>query len=580
MKKLRKLITAVALLSTSVLSFSYEAGTYVGEAKGYGGMIQAEVTVSKDKIENIKLNAEKETPFVSSVALERIPKAIIEKQNLRVDTVAGATVTSRGVISAVTNAVKKAGGDMKALRKRLPEEKIVKTEKEYTADVIVIGGGGAGLAAATSAKQNGASVILIEKMPRLGGNTVIAGGAYNAVDPKRQEPQGIEDSIELHFKHTYEGGDKKGNPELIQVMVENAYPGIEWLESLGVTFKDDVFTVLGALYPRSHKPTTPVSTGIILAYKEFAEKNGITILYETEAEKLITKDGRVVGVKAESKYNNITLNANKAVILATGGFAGDVEFRQKFNPKLTSNILTTNHPGADAEGILMAEEVGANLIGMSDIQLLPLGDPISGSLSGNIETTVEDRIFINKEGKRFVAEDERRDVMTNALFEQTDAYMWVVVDSQVYPTLDSKNNFNETMGDLIKENRAVMANSLDELATKLGVPADNLKQTIAEYNKGIDERKDPFGRKLYGKKIEKAPFFAGPRIPTVHHTMGGVQINKEAQVIDVNGNVIPGLYAAGEVTGGIHGANRLGGNALADITVFGKIAGENAAKEK
>lgn len=580
MKKLRKLITAVALLSTSVLSFSYEAGTYVGEAKGYGGMIQAEVTVSKDKIENIKLNAEKETPFVSSVALERIPKAIIEKQNLRVDTVAGATVTSRGVISAVTNAVKKAGGDMKALRKRLPEEKIVKTEKEYTADVIVIGGGGAGLAAATSAKQNGASVILIEKMPRLGGNTVIAGGAYNAVDPKRQEPQGIEDSIELHFKHTYEGGDKKGNPELIQVMVENAYPGIEWLESLGVTFKDDVFTVLGALYPRSHKPTTPVSTGIILAYKEFAEKNGITILYETEAEKLITKDGRVVGVKAESKYNNITLNANKAVILATGGFAGDVEFRQKFNPKLTSNILTTNHPGADAEGILMAKEVGANLIGMSDIQLLPLGDPISGSLSGNIETTVEDRIFINKEGKRFVAEDERRDVMTNALFEQTDAYMWVVVDSQVYPTLDSKNNFNETMGDLIKENRAVMANSLDELATKLGVPADNLKQTIAEYNKGIDERKDPFGRKLYGKKIEKAPFFAGPRIPTVHHTMGGVQINKEAQVIDVNGNVIPGLYAAGEVTGGIHGANRLGGNALADITVFGKIAGENAAKEK
>lgn len=580
MKKLRKLITAVALLSTSVLSFSYEAGTYVGEAKGYGGMIQAEVTVSKDKIENIKLNAEKETPFVSSVALERIPKAIIEKQSLRVDTVAGATVTSRGVISAVTNAVKKAGGDMKVLRKRLPEEKIVKTEKEYTADVIVIGGGGAGLAAATSAKQNGASVILIEKMPRLGGNTVIAGGAYNAVDPKRQEPQGIEDSIELHFKHTYEGGDKKGNPELIQVMVENAYPGIEWLESLGVTFKDDVFTVLGALYPRSHKPTTPVSTGIILAYKEFAEKNGITILYETEAEKLITKDGRVVGVKAESKYNNITLNANKAVILATGGFAGDVEFRQKFNPKLTSNILTTNHPGADAEGILMAEEVGANLIGMSDIQLLPLGDPISGSLSGNIETTVEDRIFINKEGKRFVAEDERRDVMTNALFEQTDAYMWVVVDSQVYPTLDSKNNFNETMGDLIKENRAVMANSLDELATKLGVPADNLKQTIAEYNKGIDERKDPFGRKLYGKKIEKAPFFAGPRIPTVHHTMGGVQINKEAQVIDVNGKVIPGLYAAGEVTGGIHGANRLGGNALADITVFGKIAGENAAKEK
>lgn len=580
MKNLRKFITAVALLSTSVLSFSYNPGTYVGEAKGYGGIIQAEVTVSKEKIENIKLNAEKETPFVSSVAIERVPKAIVEKQNLRVDTVAGATVTSRGIISAVTDAVKKADGDLKELRKKLPVEKIVKTEKEYTADVIVIGGGGAGLAAATSAKQNGASVILIEKMPRLGGNTVLAGGAYNAVDPKRQKPQGIEDSIELHFKHTYEGGDKKGNPVLIQILVENAYPALEWLESLGVTFKDEVFTVLGALYPRSHKPTTPVATGIILAYKDFAKKNGITILYETEAEKLITKDGRVVGVKAESKYNNITLNANKAVVLATGGFAGDAEFRQKFNPKLTSKILSTNHPGSDAEGILMAEEVGANLIGMSDIQLLPLGDPITGSLSGNIETTVEDRIFINKEGERFVAEDERRDVMTNALFEQPDAYLWVVVDSQVYPTLEHKNNFNESIGDLIKENRAVMANSLDELAEKLNVPADNLKQTIAEYNKGIDERNDPFGRKLYGKKIEKAPFFAGPRVPTVHHTMGGVEINSKAQVIDINGNIIPGLYAAGEVTGGIHGTNRLGGNALADITVFGKIAGENAAQEK
>lgn len=579
MKKLRRFITAVALLSTSVLSFSYNPGTYVGEAKGYGSIIKAEVTVSAKKIENIKLNTEKETPFVSSVAIERIPKSIIEKQSLRVDSVAGATVTSRGIISAVTDAIKKADGNLKELRKKLPEEKIVKTEKEYTADVIVIGGGGAGLAAATSAKQNGASVILIEKMPRLGGNTVLAGGAYNAVDPKRQNPQGIEDSIELHFKHTYEGGDKKGNPELIQILVENAYPALEWLESLGVTFKDEVFTVLGALYPRSHKPTTPIATGIILAFKDFAEKNGITILYETEAEKLITKDGRVVGVKAESKYNNITLNANKAVILATGGFAGDAEFRQKFNPKLTSKILSTNHPGSDAKGILMAEKVGANLIGMSDIQLLPLGDPITGSLSGNIETTVEDRIFINKEGKRFVAEDERRDVMTNALFEQPDAYLWVVVDSQVYPTLEHKNNFNEPIGDLIKENRAVMANSLDELAKKLNVPANNLKQTIAEYNKGIDERKDPFGRKLYGKKIEKAPFFAGPRVPTVHHTMGGVEINSKAQVINIDGKIIPGLYAAGEVTGGIHGTNRLGGNALADITVFGKIAGENAAHE-
>lgn len=580
MGKTKKFLAAALMVALSAVSFAYNPGTYKGEASGYGGKVEVEVKVSKDKIEEIKVLPNKETPFISEVALERIPAKVLETQKLSVDTVAGATVSSRGVLTAITNAVRAAGGDIKELRKKTPAPEIKKVNKEYAADVVVIGGGGAGLAAATSAKQNGASVILIEKMPRLGGNTVLAGGAYNAVDPKRQKPQGIEDSIDLHYQHTYEGGDKKGDPKLVRILVENGYPALEWLESLGVTFKDEVFTVLGALYPRSHKPTTPVGTGMIIAHKEFAEKNGITILYETEAKELIKKDGRIVGVKAESATENITLNANKAVVLATGGFAGDVEYRQKYNPKLTENILTTNHPGGDASGIVMAEKIGANLVGMEYIQLLPMGDPVTGSLSGNIETTVEDRIFVNKDGKRFVAEDERRDVMTNALFDQKDAYMWVIVDSKVYPTLETKNNFNEPIGDLIKAGRAVKADTLDELAEKIGVPADNLKKTIEEYNKGIDAGKDAYGRKLLGIKFDKAPYYAGPRIPTVHHTMGGVQINEKAQVLDTKGNVIPGFYAAGEVTGGIHGTNRLGGNALTDITVFGRIAGENAAKEK
>lgn len=580
MGKIRNILLVALMMFLSAFSFSYEPGSYKGEAAGYGGKIEVEVTVSKDRIEDIKVLPNKETPFISSVAIERIPEMVLKKQSLGVDTVAGATVSSRGVLTAITNAVKEAGGDVKELRKRVPAPEIKKGNKEYIADVVVIGGGGAGLAAATSAKQNGASVILIEKMPRLGGNTVLAGGAYNAVDPKRQIPQGIEDSIELHYQQTYEGGDKKGNPKLVRILVENAYPALEWLESLGMTFKDEVFTVLGALYPRSHKPTTPVGTGMILAHKDFAEKNGIMIFYETEAKDFIVKNGKVTGVKAEDAKNKIVFNAKKAVVLATGGFAGDVEYRQKFNSNLTENILTTNHPGGDGTGIKMAEKIGARLIGMEDIQLLPMGDPITGSLSGNIETTVEDRIFVNKDGKRFVAEDERRDVMTNALFKQKDAFMWVIVDSKVYPTLETKNNFNEPIGDLIKAGRAVKADTLDELAEKIGVPADNLKKTIADYNQSVDTKKDPFGRKLFGIKFDKAPYYAGPRIPTVHHTMGGVEINEKAQVINTKGNPIPGLYAAGEVTGGIHGTNRLGGNALADITVFGRIAGENAAKEK
>lgn len=572
-----------ALLICALASFAalgYTPGTYDGEAKGYGGQIKVQVKVSESKIEEINVLENKETNYVGTIAFDKLPKEIIEKQSVGIDSVAGATSTSAGLKMAIRSALEKAGGNPAEFMKKPEVIPVEKKDAEYTADVVVIGGGGAGLAAAVTAKQNGASVILIEKMPRLGGNTILSGGAYNAADPKRQKAQGIEDSTDLHYKHTFEGGDEKADPKLVRIFVDNAYPALEWLESLGMKFNDELFTVLGGLHPRAHKPSTPVGTGFILTYKDFAEKNGIQIFYETEAKELVTKDGRVVGVKGDSKTENITFHANKGVVIATGGFGGDVEYRTQFNPNLKENILTTNHPGSDAVGIMMAEKVGANTVGMEYIQMLPMGDPRTGSLSGNIELSVEDRIFVNKEGKRFVAEDARRDVMTNALFQQPDAYMWTILDSQVYPTTDVKNNFNEAIGELIAENRAVSANSIEELAEKIKVPVENLKKTIEDYNKAVDTKQDEFGRKLFGVKIEKAPFYAGARIPTVHHTMGGLQINENAQVLNKDGKIIPGLYAAGEVTGGIHGTNRLGGNALADIAVFGRIAGENVAKEK
>jgi len=573
----KKVLLLCALFS--ITAFGYTPGTYDGEAKGYGGQIKVQVELSENRIEEVKVVEHKETPIVSDVALERISKEIVEFQSLAVDSVAGATVTSAGLRFAVRTALEEAGVTISDLMRRAEVAPVVKTDAEYTADVIIIGGGGAGLAAATSARQNGASVILIEKLSRLGGNTVIAGGAFNAAGTPMQSERSIEDSIELHYTHTFEGGDQVANPELVRTYTENAPLALEWLQSLGVEFTD-VFTVLGALHPRSHRPALPLGTGFIVAHREFAEKNGVQIFYETEAKDLVTKDGRVVGVTAEGKTENITFNANKGVVIATGGFGADVAYRIQHNPNLTANILTTNHPGANASGIIMAEKLGANTVGMEYIQLLPMGDPRTGSLSGNIEHSVEDRIFVNKEGNRFVAEDARRDVMTNALFAQTDAYLWVIVDSQVYPNTDVKNNFNETIGELMADNRAFSGDTIEELAEKINVPAENLKKTIEDYNNAVDAKEDEFGRVLFGMKIEQAPFYAGARIPTVHHTMGGLEINTSAQVLDKDGNVIPGLYAAGEVTGGIHGSNRLGGNALSDIAVFGRIAGENAAKEE
>ena len=565
-------------------AISYKAGTYEATVAGHNGDLTVEVKVSETEILEVNILKHMESPSISDAAIERIPVAIVESQSLAVDTISGATVTSKAVINGVTEALKKAGANIDKLLVKNDKEAVKGETKVYTADVVIIGGGGAGLAAAVSAHQNGATVIVVEKMSRLGGNTILSGGALNAVDPVRQGSQGIEDSTDKHYTQTFEGGDKQGNPVLIRTLVENAYAGVQWLEELGMTFKDEVFTVLGGLWPRAHKPTTPLGTGFISTYQNYIDSNeGIEVLLDTEALELVFKDGRVTGVKATSEKGDVVLNANNGVILATGGFSANNELLEKYNETWPSlaNIKTTNHPGATGDGLVMAEEVGANLIGLSNIQLLPMGDPATGSLSGNIEQGVENRIFVNKEGNRFVDEGARRDVMTKALMQQTDSWLWVVLDAKNYPTKETKNNFNETIDDLIAQGRAFKGDTLEELAKQIGVDPANLVKAVNEFNAAVDSGKaDAFGRTLFDTKIDTPPYYAGARVPTVHHTMGGVEINEYTQVLDATGAIIPGLYAAGEVTGGIHGSNRLGGNALADILVFGRIAGESAALKR
>lgn len=592
---MKKLKTFLALSLCVLMMFSligcnvtsakalFKPGTYTGEGDGIHGKIQVEVTVDKYKILSVKVVKHSETEGVSDVAIKQTTEDIVKYQTLAVDAVSGASTTSNGIVAAVQQALEKAGAKIADLQKK-PEKAEAKTI-EKQADVVIIGGGGAGLSAAVSAHQNGAKVLVLEKMARVGGNTIISGAAYNAVDPKRQSAQGIEDSIEKHYTQTYEGGDKQGNPELIRTLVENAPTTLEWLEGLGMQFKPEIFTVLGGLWPRAHAPAKPLGTGFIETYMNYIEKNkaDMEVLVNTKATEIIMENGKAVGVKAEGPNGTIIAKASKGVIVATGGFGANVEMRDKYNtiwPTLT-NIKTTNHPGATGDGYTMAEKVGANLIGMKDIQLLPMGDPKTGSLSGNIEQGVENRIFVNKDGNRFVDEGARRDVMTKALFEQKDTFMWVVLDKHSYPTGDIKNHFNESIDELVAQGRAYKADTLEDLAKQIGVSPENLTKAVADFNKAVETKsKDAFGRTLYADKIDTAPFYAGARVPTVHHTMGGVEINTNAQVLDKTGKVIPGLYAAGETTGGIHGTNRLGGNALADINVFGKIAGKNAATNK
>lgn len=544
---------------------AYADGTYSASVESHGGPLSVVVVVKGKKIASVKVDSN-DTAGISDAAVAEIPSAIVKAQSVEVDSVTGATETSDSIKAAVAAALANA-----------ISYPVARTEKF---DVVVIGGGNAGLAAAAEASAAGAKVVLLEKMPFLGGNTIRAGGAYNAVDPKRQQAQGIEDSVDKHFEQTFTGGDSLADPELVRVFAEGAPEGLAWLEGQGMKFEDKVFTVLGALWPRSHATVDPVGTGFIKTLKAACEKNGVAFALNTKAESLVKKDGRVVAVvAAAADGKRVRYEASKGVVVATGGFAANKEMRQKYDSRITPNLGTTNHPGATGDGIVLGTSAGAALVGMEYIQMLPLGNPKTGALNGWVGFSVEDFIYVNKEGKRFVSEAERRDVMTQALLKQTDQFMYVLCDAHSMPTPQTKNSFNETAEECVKNGTAFTADTIEGLALKIGVDPVALRATIDDYNAGVEKGVDSQGKKLLKNKLDLPPFYASPRVPTVHHTMGGLKITKEARVVGSDGAVIPGLYAAGEVTGGIHGSNRLGGNALADTIVFGRIAGKNVAKD-
>jgi urocanate reductase len=454
---------------------------------------------------------------------------------------------------------------------------------DRTADVVVIGAGGAGLAAAVTAADKGATVIVLEKMPVIGGNTIISGGFLNAADPKRQPRQNIKDSPDLHFNQTLAAGDYRADPEKVKILAEQAPDAVLWLESLGMQYKDNVFQVYGALHPRSHDPVDAKGTGYIKTLKAAADKRNVKIFTDTKVDEIIREEqfkGRVLGVKATDQSGKpLYVKATKAVVLASGGFGANKEMRGLHDPRMRE-LTTTNQPGATGDGILMAMDVGAYPIGMDFIQCNP-GPPPGRKLRITLHLDVAGFIIVDKQGKRFVAEDERRDVIRDAVLNTPEKFGFTVVDDTVFQSYDQITKDTAVKG--LETGDAWKADTLEELAKKMGVPADTFAATVSKYNGYVDKKADPdFGKKPHNltKKIAKGPFWACYAGMSVHHTMGGININTKAQVLDHERKVIPGLYAAGEVTGGIHGTNRVGGNALADIMVFGRIAGANAAAEK
>jgi len=628
MKKIISILLALSMLLSlsAAMADGLTAGTYSATVDGRNGKLTLSVTVDEAAITAIEIGEHQETAGVADPALTLLVEDVIKHQSVGVDAMTGATITSDAVLLAVSECLKQAGANLDDWNKEVV--KVAGEDIELTADVIVIGGGGAGLAAAAAAGDAGASVILIEKGSALGGNTILSGGAYNAADPEMQQKVEMSeatrkellsyldfkeedfgdfapsltilkdqisqyvasgatylfDSPELHIIQCYIGAKREAldgtvilpNYELISNMCYKSLDTLHWMQELGLPTEIELTTAVGALWMRTHNIG---AKALISTLNDYALNKGAEIMFNTKATELTMEDGKVVGVIAEQNDGTkVIMHANKGVVLATGGFAGSVELVAKYNtywPNFSMDIKTDNTPNATGDGIFMAEAVGANTLGMGFTQMLPT----CSALDGTAGKGVGSRMYINREGLRYVNENSERDVLSSAALAQTDGMFFGVGDVNMY---NSKNSRNENA---VAEGEAkgywYCADTLEEVANEAGVNAENLLATIEKFNSYVDNQEDPeFGRYSFLGKIGEGPYILVPMAPALHHTMGGVEINIETQVIDTNGNVIPGLYAAGEVTGGIHAGNRLGGNAIADIIIYGRIAGANAAIAK
>ena len=557
----------------------------------------------------------------------------MENQTLEVDSVSGATITSYAVKSAVRNALKEAGANVDEWK--TPVAKPEATETAETYDVVVVGGGGAGLAAAISAKQQGAETVLVlEKCGAVGGDTLVCGAIYNCPDEELQsketlsdakkaqiaavlakpttadDEKELQDTVAAEWKayqesgrtdifdsdawyalQTFDGGDRVANLDLVKVLCYNAKPGYDWIKSLGMEFHDTIGQGAGSLWQRTHTSTMNMGTGFISTYvNNMAKMDGVKIMTSTTGKTLIKdENGNITGVTAEDvNGNTYTFTATKGVVLATGGFAANGSMIAEYNTsdkwKDTdlSKVKTTNrYACSQGDGITMALDAGASLTQMDQIQLLYLGNVKDGQLTKyppRVVNGTDQEIFINKEGKRFVQEDGRRDTICLAVLQQTDSMFYFLESADGnYVDVDtalSADGFS--LRYLEEQGYVYIADTLDEMAEKLGMDAETLKATVDTFNASVEagEDKDGFGRTLFSTQLTKGPWVATPRTACLHHTMGGVTIDTECRVLNANNEAIKGLYAAGEITGGIHGANRLGGNAVVDTVVFGKLAGE------
>ena len=605
MKKLASLMLALLMLAGVCAS----AETFTGTANGIGP-VAVTLTVEDGKIAAAEVDTSSETPGIGKELGEKFAEAIVAAQGAEIDNVSGATVTTNAVKQAAEKAMEAAG---------LKAAEVVVVE-DITCDVVIVGAGGAGMSAALQAIDSGVeSVVVVEAAGSTGGNSSRATGGMNAGKTAAQDenawkdatttaveatiakakaadyaekiadliakveeqfeaykanPTGYFDSVELFALDTMVGGYGINDLDLVMTMAANSAEAIDWLATKNAHLVS-VGSFGGASVMRIHRAltaegkTTPVGAYLVKTLTAAVDADEkVDLRINTAATELVVTDGKVTGVKVTSEHGDYTINA-KAVILASGGFGADLERVAAYQPNL-EGFVTTNSTGITGDGIDMAVAIGAATVDMEQIQIHPsVYTATSALITEGIRG--DGAILVNQGGKRFVNELETRDVVSAAELAQEGGYAWTVVDQKM---MDASSTYNG----YYTKGYAVMGNTVEELAAAMGTDAAVLAETLNTWNAAVAAQKDEeFGRMSFAKALDTAPYYAVMVAPGIHHTMGGVKINTEAEVLTEAGEAIPGLFAAGEVTGGVHGANRLGGNAVADIIVYGRIAAKSAA---
>lgn len=594
------------------------SGDFTGTAKGFGGDVSVTLTLTDGAITGCTAEGKDETQGVGSEAIAKMPGEIAESGSIAVDGVSGATVTSTAIKEAAAAALTAAGLNPDDYKTAV-ENNATAEDSTVDADVVVVGAGGAGMTAAITAAAEGKNVVILESQSMVGGNSVRATGGMNAGKTVYQDenefgesagvektlktaaekyadnetitalaktvseqwaayqanPTGYFDSVELMELDTMIGGKGINDPELVETLCANSADAIDWLDEHGITLHN-VSSFGGASVKRIHRPvnaegkTVSVGSYMIPLLQENCEKAGVKMMLDTTATEILTDaNGAAVGVKATgASGETVTVNA-KAVVLASGGFGANLDMVVKYKPEL-KGFMTTNAAGIQGQGIEMAEAIGAATVDMDQIQIHPTVEANTAALITE-GLRGDGAVLINAEGKRFIDEVGTRDVVSAAEIAQTGSYSWLVVDQAMVDA-------SSVIQGYIKKGYTVTGETYEELGKAMGVDAAAFAETMEKWNGYVEAKNDPdFGRTSFANPLNTAPYYAVKVTAGVHHTMGGLKINANTEVLNEKGEVIPGLFAAGEVTGGVHGANRLGGNAVADFTVFGRIAGAAAS---